>query len=159
MTSSFTLDEETKNKISELTQKYSTTLAALLPALNLVQDKYGFIPPEVEPQIAELLNIYPIQVREVVSFYSLFYSQPIGHNRIYVCNNLSCCLEGSGKIIKHLKEKLKIQLNETTSDGKFSLYKSPCIGACEKAPAIIVNGKYHYNVTIEYIDKLLSELG
>lgn len=159
MMQTFSLDSEIKNKITELSKKYSTKLSALLPALNLVQEKYGFIPPEVETQIAELLNIYPIQVREATTFYSLFYSKPIGHHRIYVCYNLSCCLEGSAKIVKHLMEKLGIQLNQTTKDGKFSLFKSPCLGACEMAPVIIVDGTYHYSVTTEYIDKLLSELG
>ncbi len=159
MNKSFSLDKELKNKISELLKNYKTSLAALLPTLNLINDKYGFIPPEVEPEIAELLNIYPIQIREVTTFYSLLYSKPTGHHRIYVCNNLSCCLEGSQKIINYLVKRFGIQLNETTKDGKFSLYKSPCIGACEKAPAIIVDGIYHYNVTIEYIEKLLSELG
>lgn len=159
MMQTFLLDEEIKNKIIELSKNYPTKLSAILPSLNLVQERYGFIPPEVETQIAELLNIYPIQVREATTFYSLFYSKPLGQHRIYVCYNLSCCLEGSGKIIKHLMEKLGIQLNQTTNDGKFSLFKSPCLGACERAPVIIIDGIYHYNVTIEYIDKLLSELG
>ncbi|OGF63432.1 MAG: hypothetical protein A2Y62_07270 [Candidatus Fischerbacteria bacterium RBG_13_37_8] len=159
MNEAFVLDEELKNRLTALTNDYSTKLAALLPALNIIQDKFGFIPPEAEQQIAELLDIFPTQVREVTTFYSLFYNAPVGHHKIYVCYNLSCCIEGGGKLLHYLAKKLRVSVNETTRDGKFSLYRTPCTGACEKAPVIIVNGAYHYNVTPEYIDELLTKLG
>jgi NADH-quinone oxidoreductase subunit E len=152
------LDAETKQKIIDETKKFPNKLAALLPALHIVQDKFGYMPTELEIPLAELLEIFPIKVREVMTFYSLLYDKPIGVNAIYICTNLTCCLEGCAQLAQHISKKLNVELNATTSNGKFSFFKTPCLGACEKAPVVIVNGKYHYNVTPEYIDKIISEL-
>ncbi len=154
----FNLDDQTKNTIIEISKAYPIKRAALLPALNLVQEKFGFISEEAEKEVAELLQIQPIQVKEVVSFYSLLYDKPVGKNKIYICDNLTCHIEGSLKLIQHLFNKLKIGFNMTTRDGKWSLFKSPCLGACEKAPVVIINGIYYYNVSIELIDKLMFDL-
>ena len=158
MNVNYELDATLKQKIADEIKKFPDKLAALLPALHIVQDKFGFVPPELEPQIAELLDIYPIKVREVMTFYSLLYDKPIGKHGIYICSNLTCCLEGCAKLAQHISDRLKVQINETSSTGKFSFFKTPCLGACEKAPVVIVNGKYHYNVTPDSIDKIISEV-
>ena len=159
MNLNYELDIITKQKIADELKKFPNKLAALLPALHIVHDKFGFVPPELESQIAELLDIYPIKVKEVMTFYSLLYDKPIGKHSIYICTNLTCCLEGCTKLAKHISEKLHVQINTTTRDGTYSFFRTPCLGACEKAPVVIVNGKYHYNVTPEYMNKIISELG
>lgn len=159
MNANYEIDANTKQKIIDELKKFPTKLAALLPALHIVHDKFGFIPSELEPQIAELLDIYPIKVREVMTFYSLLYDKPIGQNSIYICTNLTCCLEGCAKLAHHISDKLHVKINSTTPDSKYSFFKTPCLGACEKAPVVIVNGKYHYNVTPEYFNKIINDLG
>ena len=95
---------------------------------------------------------------EVATFYDMFYTKPVGRHRIRVCTNVSCMLRGSTDVLNHLKEKLGVEVGETTADGKVALFEAECLGACGGAPMLICNNRYVENLTPEGVDQLLSEL-
>ena len=136
-------------------QKKSTVLAAL----RVVQHEVGYLPVTYMDAVAKYLEMSPIEVYEVASFYSMFELSPVGKHTISVCTNISCMLRGSDEIVQHLKNKLGIELGETTPDGKFYLKKEEeCLAACCGAPMMQVNHVYHENLNIEKVDKILNEL-
>lgn len=110
--------------------------------MRLVQETYGAISPGAELEIAEYFEIPPADVRELVTFYSLFYSKKKGKCHIQICRTLSCALLGAEDLIHYLEEKLGIQCGETTADGQFSLDEVECLGACEIAPMAQINKEY-----------------
>ncbi len=156
------LKPETKTKIKALLERYPQRQATLLPVLHLVQEDFGYLSDEVEELVAKELDIPRAAVSEVVTFYTMFYREPIGKYHIMACHNLSCTLMGAEKLIQHLEHRLgvksKAPLGETTEDRRFTLTRVECLGACGEAPMMQINDKYHLNLTIEKIDKILEEL-
>jgi NADH-quinone oxidoreductase E subunit len=150
--------EQTKKKLEEVISRYPQKMAALLPILHLVQQEVGNISSAEEEQVANLLEIKPIQVREVVTFYTMYNRQPVGKYHIQVCSNLSCSLLGAQTQIDYLKEKLGIELGDTTEDKKFTLTTVECLGACEHAPCMMVNYDYYGNLDNKTIDEILENL-
>lgn len=133
--------------------------SAVLAALRAVQHEVGHLPVNQMDAVAEYLGMAPIAVYEVASFYSMYELQPVGKHTISVCTNLSCMLCGSDEILQHLRDKLGIDLGETTADGRFYLKEEEeCLAACCGAPMMQVNHIYHENLTIEKVDKILNEL-
>ena len=108
--------------------------------------------------MAEYLEVPPIAVQEVATFYSLYDLEPVGRHKIYVCNSISCWLCGSERILEHLQQRLGIKVGETTPDGRITLKQAECLAACGGAPALMVDGEYHENLTPEKIDALLARL-
>ncbi|MDH7512619.1 MAG: NADH-quinone oxidoreductase subunit NuoE [Clostridiales bacterium] len=147
-----------RQRIAEVIARYPKKEAALLPVLHLVQRETGSISPEEEKFIAGILDLKPIKVREVVTFYTMILRQPLGKYHVQVCSNLSCTLLGAGTIIDYLKEKLGIEIGQTTPDKKFSLSTVECLGACEQAPCLMVNFDYYGNLDKERIDRILASL-
>jgi len=152
------LTDQTKKKIEEIAARYADKKAALLPVLHLVQHEVGLISKQEEKQVAQLLGIKPIKVREVLTFYTMFNKTEVGKYHIQVCSNLSCSLLGSESLIDHLKQKLGIGVGETTPDKKFTLTTVECLGACEQAPCMMINFDYHGNLNKEKIDNILDNL-
>ena len=152
------LTDQTKKKIAEISSRYTTKEAALLPVLHLVQRETGFISPQEEKLVADLLDIQPIKVKEVVTFYTMFNQQQVGKYHIQVCSNLSCSLLGAESLIDHLKDKLGIAVGETTADQKFTLTTVECLGACEQSPCMMVNFDYFGNLDKDKIDDILDNL-
>ncbi len=150
--------DQTKQKIAEVIARYPQKKAALLPVLHLVQQEIGHISAAEEIQLAGLLELKPIQVREVVTFYTMYNRQPVGKYHIQVCSNLSCSLLGAQSLIDYLKDKLGIDLGETTSDKKFTLTTVECLGACEHAPCMMVNFDYYGKLSKKTIDEILDHL-
>ena len=146
----------TKKRLEEVIARYPKKNAALLPVLHLVQQEVGFISAAEEEQVAALLEIKPIQVREVVTFYTMYNRQPIGKYHIQVCSNLTCSLLGAQTLIDYLKEKLGIELGETTEDKKFTLETVNCLGACALAPIMVVDGDYYGQTTMKKVDSILK---
>ena len=133
--------------------------SAVLAALRAVQHEVGHLPVNQMDAVAEYLGMAPIAVYEVASFYSMYELQPVGKHTISLCTNLSCMLCGSDEILQHLRDKLGIDLGETTADGRFYLKEEEeCLAACCGAPMMQVNHIYHENLTIEKVDKILNEL-
>ena len=107
--------------------------------------------------IADELDKTPIEVYEVTSFYSMFKLAPIGKNHIEICKTLSCKLCGSSKVKNSLEEKLSIKVGETSKDKQFTLSEVECLGACEKAPVVVLNGDYYYDMDDKKIEILLKD--
>ena len=148
----------TKKSLDEVIARYPKKEAALLPILHLVQQDVGFISSAEEKQVADLLEINPIQVREVVTFYTMYNRQPVGKYHIQVCSNLTCSLLGAQTLVDYLKEKLGIDLGETSADKRFTLTTVECLGACEHAPCMMINYDYYGNLDQNRIDEILDKL-
>ncbi len=134
--------------------------SAVIRALHIVQhENKGFITTEQMDAVAEYLDLPPIQVYEVATFYSMFQTEEVGRNEVSICTNVSCMLRGSDDIVDHVENKLGIKLGESTRDGKIFLKEEEeCIAACCGAPAMQVNHKYHENLTTEMVDEILDGL-
>ena len=128
---------------------------ALLPVLQLVQSERGFIGPEEEIAAAEMLGLKPVEVREVVTFYTMFRRRPAGRHLLQVCINLSCTIKGGGRILDHLRTSLGVGTGETTADGRFTLAEVECLGACDRAPCLMIDGTLFSCRTPEEVDALL----
>ena len=151
------LDDATKRKIEAFFPRYPTKQAVLLPALHIVQDALGYVSLRAMREVADLLEIPPSKVADVVTFYTMFWTHPRGKKVITVCRSLSCELMGGDKVLQALKEKLGIGEHETTPDGKFSLQTEECLAACDHAPCMQVNEKMHKCVKVEDLDRILSD--
>ncbi|GIX05819.1 MAG: NADH-quinone oxidoreductase subunit E [Candidatus Poribacteria bacterium] len=132
--------------------------AAMLPTLHLAQEQNGYISPEVMEYVAQLLDVSPAQVLDVVTFYPMFFQEPVGKYIVRVCHTLPCALCGCRKIIEHLTEKLGIGMEETTPDGKFTLLGVECLAACNQGPVMMVNEELYGNLTPEKVDEILDGL-
>lgn len=133
--------------------------SAVLMALRIVQDEYGYLYKELLDKVASYLELPYVAVYEVASFYSMYKLKPTGKYHLKVCNSISCMLCGSGNIVSYLEKKLNIKRGETTEDGLFTLDYAECLGACCGGPVLIVNDKhYHENMTEDTIDKILDSL-
>ena len=148
--------DDLKPEAEKILSRYETKRAAILPLLRLYQDRDGYLSEETELEVARLLSLPPIDVREVVSFYTLFYRKPQGTTCLRVCRTLACHLKGSEEVLKRIENKLGIRAGETTPDGKFSLEEVECLGACELAPLMQRNDDYLGPLTEELTDQILS---
>ena len=159
MSSHFEFSAANQQIFGKILQRYPVKRAALLPTLRLVQEQNGFIPPEAEVYVAQLLDIPLVDVREVLSFYSLFHRRQPGRHHIRVCCSLSCWLRGSSRILSHLTQKLGVESGKTTPDGSFSWEAvADCMGACEIAPMLQLDEDYHGNLTPAELDRILESL-
>lgn len=133
--------------------------AALLPVLHLAQDELGWLPEAAMVYVGHLLDVPPVRVREVVTFYTMYRLRPVGRQHIGVCNSVSCWAMGSEKIIEQCAQKLGIRPGETSRDGHFSLEEVACLASCGTAPAVLVNNfTYVEGVTPQSMDALIDKL-
>lgn len=133
--------------------------SALLPLLHLAQEEFGgWLDVPVMDYVASLLNIEPIEVYEVATFYSMYNLKPVGKHLLEVCQTGPCMLNGSDELIEYIKERLGIGVGETTSDGMFTLKTVECLGACGYAPMMQMGKTYREHLTKEKIDILINEL-
>lgn len=131
--------------------------SAVMRSLMIVQEELGFLNQERMDAVAHYLEMPPIAVYEVATFYSMYEHAPIGEHRVDVCTNVTCKLRGSDDVVKHLEETLAIKVGETTKDKKFTLRTVECLGACVNAPMMQVDTAYHENLTPDKLDKIVSE--
>ncbi|TET69868.1 MAG: NAD(P)H-dependent oxidoreductase subunit E [Candidatus Aminicenantes bacterium] len=150
--------EKTKKKIEEIVARYPQKEAAILPILHITQQEFGSISAEEEKLVARILGIKPISVRELVTFYTMFPKESLGKYHIQVCSNLSCSLLGAGNFVDYLVEKLGIKPGETTPDKKFTLSTVECLGACERAPCMMINFNYYGEMDPKKVDEILDGL-
>jgi NADH-quinone oxidoreductase subunit E len=152
--------EEKLNKVSEIIQRYpeGKQKSALLPILHLAQDEFGgWLDTPVMDYVATLLNIEPIEVYEVASFYSMYNLKPVGRYLFEVCHTGPCMINGSDDIIGYIKTKLNIGVGETTADGLFTLKTVECLGACGYAPMMQLGKTYREHLTKEKVDAIVEE--
>jgi NADH-quinone oxidoreductase subunit E len=153
-----TLSAHVLEEIRELPAKYPQPRSAVMPALDLAQEELGHLTPAAMTEVAEALQLDAGYVEGVATFYSLFHLQPVGKHHFYVCTNLSCMLRGANEIVDHLKSSIGVKdPDEISKDGMFSFEEVECLGACELAPMLRVDHRYHYLLTDEKIDGLISE--
>jgi NADH-quinone oxidoreductase subunit E len=130
--------------------------SAVMSTLRIVQEQYGNLTPELMDIVAAYLDMPPIAVYEVASFYTMYETKRVGKHIVNVCTNISCLLSGCHKIVKDLENKLGIKLGETTPDGRITLRSVECLAACVNAPVMQVDKTYHENVTPASIDAILE---
>lgn len=155
------LSAESLKRIDREIAKYPADQkqSAVMSALAIAQDEKGWLANETMNFIAEYLGMPPIAVYEVATFYNMYNLEPLGKYKITVCTNLPCALSGSNDTAAYLKQKLGIDFNQTTPDGKFTLKEGECFGACGDAPVLLVNNRRMCSfMSNEMVDKLLEEL-
>lgn len=145
-------------EVRRLQSLYPDRRGALLPVLHMAQDTFGYISLEAEEYVAGLFDLSPAHVHEVVTFYTLYFREPKGRHVVAVCHNLSCHLAGAPAILAHVKQRLGIDVGETTEDGRVTLQSVECLCACEAAPMMQVDDRYELNLTPEKIDRVLEGL-
>ena len=147
--------DEAMNSILE---KYTKDKSNLIQILNETQEKFGYIPKTSQLEISKYLNIPMAEVYGVITFYSRFTLEPKGKYAISVCLGTACFVKGSEQILNRLKDRLKIDVGQTTADGKFSIDATRCVGACGLAPVFTVNNEVHGKATVKKLDEVLDEL-
>jgi NADH-quinone oxidoreductase subunit E len=154
------LSEEIRQKIQEHIPRYPNKQAVTLPALHIVHDAMRCVSHEAIREIAEMLDLSPAQVHDTMSFYQFFHEEnaPLGKTRLWVCRSLACGLRGGEDLLRHICEKLQVEPGGTTKDGKITLEFAECLGACEGAPAVMVNDDHQHCMTAEKADALIAEL-
>ncbi|MBC7381588.1 MAG: NAD(P)H-dependent oxidoreductase subunit E [Bacteroidia bacterium] len=155
-----TFSAEKLNKVSEIISRYpqGKQKSALLPILHLAQDEFnGWLDTPVMDYVASLLDIEPIEVYEVASFYSMYNLKPVGKYLFEVCQTGPCMLNGSDNIIDYIKQKLNIGVGDTTADGLFTLKTVECLGACGYAPMMQLGKTYREHLTKDKVDEIIAE--
>lgn len=148
---------EQEAKLMEIIAKYKTVQGALMPVLQQAQELYGYLPIEVQQMIAEGLGLPLEEVYGVATFYGQFTLNPKGQNRISVCLGTACYVKGSGDVLKRVEEKLGIETGSITSDGRFSLDATRCIGACALAPVMVINDEVYGRLVPDDVDTILDK--
>lgn len=138
-------------------KNYPTRRSFLVPMLLYTQDELGYLSGEAIAYIAGKVGLPELEIRNVISYYSMLTTKPRGRYNVQVCTNISCMLRGAEEVYDHCRKKLGIGHKQTTADGMFSLEEVECIGACSWAPAMQVNYDYHEKLTPEKADKVLEE--
>jgi NADH-quinone oxidoreductase subunit E len=154
------LSPESLRRIDREVAKYPVEhkQSAVMAALAIAQDEHGWLPEAVIAAVAEVLDMAPIAVLEVASFYNMYSLQPPGRCKLTICTNLPCALSGANQAAEHLKRRLGIGFGETTADGQFTLKEGECLGACGDAPVLLVNNKRMESfMSGERLDALLDE--
>jgi NADH-quinone oxidoreductase subunit E len=136
---------------------YPLRRSALIPMLLYAQDEVGYLSQAVISEVAARIGITELDVRDVITYYSLMRTTPAGKYHVQVCTNISCMLRGGNELLAHCKQRLGIGNKETTPDKLFSLEEVECIGACSWAPAVQVNYDFHENLTADSMDKILED--
>ena len=148
---------ENDKKMEEILSKYKQDKSNLIQILNEVQEHYGYIPKHAQMAISEYLDITLAEIYGVITFYARFTLKPKGKYNVAVCLGTACFVKGSEKVLDKAKEILKIDVGETTTDGKFSLEATRCIGACGLAPVFTVNEEVYGKATPELMEKVIEE--
>lgn len=143
-------------RFDRLVTLYPVRRSALVPMLLYAQDEKGYLSDEVIAEVAERIGLTELDVRNVISYYSLLRVRPAGRYHVQVCTNISCMLRGANEVFDHCKKRLGVGNKEITTDGVFSLEEVECIGACSWGPAAQVNYDFHENLTPESLDKVLD---
>lgn len=152
--------DEAMQEVQKIISRYpeGKQKSALLPVLHIAQAEFGgWLSPETMDYVASVLNIKPIEVFEVASFYTMFHLRPVGKCVFEVCQTSSCWLNGAEDIVKYLEKKLNIRVGETTADGMFTLKVAECLGSCGTAPMMQCGASFHENLTYEKVDKLVEQ--
>jgi NADH-quinone oxidoreductase E subunit len=145
-------------EIEKLVTKYGKERSALMPILQAIQREHTYIPDFAQQEVARLLDIHPVEVFSVISFYSFLHSVPQGRNIVRLCKTIVCDLAGKEEVEKAVKRELNIEIGQTTKDKKITLEFTNCLGMCDQGPAMMVNDKVFTKLTPEKAVKILKEI-
>ena len=150
--------DQLEQRFATMVTHYPTKRSVLVPMLLYIQDELGAMTDEAIHEIAQRTELSELEVRNVISYYSMLRTHPIGKYNFQICTNVSCLLRGAEDIFEHCKKKLGVGNKQTTADGLFHLEEVECIGACSWAPAMMMNYDFDENLTTEKIDELIEGL-
>ena len=155
-----TFSTQLEERFAKMLKRYPAgrERSAVVPMLIYAQDEVGAITRDLVEEVARRCGVAPLQVDEVVGYYSMLHRKPLGKYHVQVCTNISCLLVGGEELYEHAKKKLGIGHREATPDGQFSLEEVECIGACSWAPAVEINYDFHHYVTPQKLDELIDGL-
>ena len=151
------LSEEERLEIEKELENVPTRQAVAVDALKIVQKRRGYVSDEALQDLAQALDMTPAELDNVATFYNLIFRRPVGKHVILVCDSISCFLTGQERVLDYLQRKLGIQPGQTTGDGLFTLLPTVCLGHCEQAPVMMLDGEIVGNLTEERIDQALAE--
>ncbi|MFQ5698600.1 MAG: NADH-quinone oxidoreductase subunit NuoE [Myxococcota bacterium] len=152
------MQPETREQIQALMSRYPEPRGALLPAIHRVQAEQGWVSLSQAEELAELFELHPVDVQEVLSFYNMFYTAPQGRHHVYVCTNLPCSLRGGRSLLKMLEAHLGVRAGQTTRDGRITLGCEECLGSCGTAPVLRIGTTYHENLDAQRVRELVDGL-
>jgi len=148
--------DQLEQRFATMVTHYPTKRSALVPMLLYIQDEVGALTDEAIHEIAQRVELSDLEVRNVISYYSMMRTYPIGKYNFQICTNVSCLLRGSEEIFEHCKKKLGVDHKQSSPDGLFHLEEVECIGACSWAPAMMLNYEFVENLTPQKIDELID---
>lgn len=152
------LQEKYGPEIDSILSRYAQKRSAVLPLLYIAQDEYGRLSDSAVREVAEILDLPPTDVFEVVGFYTLLYDEPVGRWVVQVCDDVPCCFLGAEELVTALEDALGIRCDQTTTDGMFTLQRVKCVAACDKAPVVQANLEFFYNLTADKANSFLADL-
>ena len=152
------ISAEARARIDAEIQKYPRKRGALLPALHIAQDEIGYVSAETARALAEIFEILPIEVMEVVSFYNMFFDAPQPRHHVHVCTNLPCSLRGARGLLRELEQHLDVDESGNSADGRIHLGHEECLGACAYAPMLRIDDAYHEDLDLSKAKALLDAL-
>jgi len=145
-------------EISEFVEYYGRNRSSLLPILHEVQKKYRYVSDYAQQEIARHLQIHPVEVYSIISFYSFLNTEPKGRNLVRICKSVTCDLHHKDNIVHAIERELNIDIGETTGDNKFTVEYVNCLGLCDQGPAMAINDQVFTNLTLEKAVKYLNEV-
>lgn len=151
------LNQDTIKAILELQKRYPEKRSALIPALHLAQMEQGYLPREIQEEVAVLFEIDLNEVQGVVTFYDMFFEKPVGKHVIHLCKNVSCMLRGVDHLLEQICQKLQVNPREVSADGEFTVIPSECLGACDRAPMMLLDDAVVGPVKEEEVDTLFAQ--
>jgi len=149
---------ELTNRIDRILEGSDNKRSSLIAVLREVQNEYGWLSKESMDEVALKMDLPASNVQSVATFYTMFFTEPVGQHIIWLCRTLSCALKGAEEVEHYLSEKLGIKTGETTPDGRITLLEAECLASCGTAPAMLVDDTLYENLTREKIDKLIEKL-
>lgn len=149
---------ELQDEIQAVAQHYPARRSAVIPALRLAQERYGWLPPEAFREVAAALDLTPAYCKSVASFYDMFHLEPVGRHTVEVCTNVSCALVGAQRTLEAFERRLGIRAGETTRDGAVSLRTIECAGGCGWGPVVAIDHRYREPVRPEDVPGIVEEL-
>lgn len=152
------ISRDAEERLKSIVARYPNSKSAVMPALYIAQEEFGYLTDEAIAWISERLRLSPAHVRGVATFYTMFYKKPVGKYHIQVCRTLSCMLCGTREIVAHLKKRLQLEPGQISKDGMWSYEEVECLGSCGTGPMVEINDTYFENLTVEKFESILSRI-
>jgi NADH-quinone oxidoreductase subunit E len=150
------LSEKERNDITSHLNHYAQKRAGCIDALKVIQHHRGWVSDEAIAELAEFFNMEPAELDSVATFYNLIFRKPVGRHVIFTCDSVSCWIMGCEKLQRRLQEHIGITFGETSPDCRFTLLPAPCLGVCEQAPALMIDGEVYGNLQSEELERILE---